>query len=146
MVRKLPQIVTLRQTFSSVVGDRCEEEDKMRMTSHRRAISLLSVALMFLGCTRSPEVRSARSIEAGKKLLQRKDAARATLEFRNAVQATPKNAEAHYQLSLALMAAGDLRNGFVSLHKALDLDPKHTGAQLRYAQLLAETRDPELLK
>jgi tetratricopeptide (TPR) repeat protein len=85
-------------------------------------------------------------MEEGKKLLEKKDPGRAILQFRNAAQATPKNAEAFYQLSLAYFAAGDIRFGVATLRKALELNPKHGPAQLRMAQLMAMTNDPEMLK
>jgi len=107
---------------------------------------LLLIALTFSGCMRSPEARSARYMEAGKKLLQKNDPARAILQFRSAAQTTPRNPEAYYQLGIAFLAAGDLRNGVASLRKALDLNPKHAAAQLRLAQLMASTSDPEVLK
>src|ERR1700682_3556801 len=83
---------------------------------------LLLMALTFSGCMQSPEARSARYMEAGKKLLQKNDAARAILQFRSAAQATPRNPEAYYQLGVALLGTGDLRNGVASLRKALDLN------------------------
>src|ERR1700722_8015649 len=93
-----------------------------------RGILACFLLMMFAlsSCVSSPEAKSARFIEAGKKMLQNKDAPRAILQFRNATQATPKNAEAFYQLGLAYLAAGDLRNGVGNLRKAVDVDPKHT--------------------
>ncbi len=108
------------------------------------ALSFLAMALLLSGCVRSPEAKSATYLEAGKKLLAKNDPNRAILQFRNAVQATPKNAEAYYQLSLADFAAGDLPNGVANLRKALELNPKHRPAQLRMAQLMAMASDPAL--
>lgn len=82
----------------------------------------------------------------GKKLLEKKDAPRAILQFRNAVQANPKDPEAYYQLALACLTAGDVRQGVVALRKTLDLNPKHAGAELHIAQLMAATVDPDMLK
>jgi tetratricopeptide (TPR) repeat protein len=107
---------------------------------------LLSVALAVSGCALSPEAKSAKHIEAGKKLLEKKDATRAILEFRNASQATPRNPEAHYQLGLGYLAAGDLARGLASLRKALELNPKHAGAQLRLASLMAGANDAAWVK
>src|ERR1700734_2921935 len=115
----------------------------------RRKVWLAGVVFIGLAssaCNRSPEARSAKFIAEGKNLLEKKDPARAILQFRNAAQATPKNPEAYYQLGVASLAAGDLRQGVAALRKALDLNPKHAGAQLRLAQLMAETADPGLLK
>jgi len=107
---------------------------------------LLLVALASSACVRSPETKSAASIEAGKKLLEQKDAARAILQFRNATQATPRNPEAHYQLALAYLAAGDLQNGVASLRRALELNPQHGGAQFRLADLMSNASDPDVLQ
>ena len=71
-------------------------------------ILLLAATLALTGCHRSPETRSAAHMEAGKRLMQKNDSARALLEFRNAVQLTPKNPAAYYQLSRAYLATGDV--------------------------------------
>ena len=110
------------------------------------ALSFLAMTLLLSGCARSPEARSAGYLEAGKKLLAKNDPNRAILQFRNAVQATPQNPEAYYQLSLADFTVGDLQNGVASLRKALELNPKHRPAQLRMAQLMAMASDPALVK
>jgi tetratricopeptide (TPR) repeat protein len=110
------------------------------------ALSFFAMALLLSGCVRSPEARSATYLEAGKKLLAKNDPNRAILQFRNAVQTTPKNAEAYYQLSIADLTNGDLPNGVASLRKALELNPKHRPAQLRMAQLMAMASDPALVK
>lgn len=108
--------------------------------------TLLAVGVMFSACVRSPEAKSAAYIESGKKQLAKNDAKRAILEFRNAVKATPNNAEAYYQLSLGYFASGDLTSGIVSLRKTLQLNPKHRPAQLRMAQLMAMASDPALVR
>ena len=102
--------------------------------------------LIAAGCTRSPEARCDAYLARGKQLLEQKDYSRALIEFRNASQAMPNDAEPYYQFSLASFAAGDIQAGVRSLRKALDLNPKHSAAQLRMAQLMASTRDEELLK
>ena len=107
-------------------------------------VILLGVVLG--GCNRSPESRSASHIAAGKRLLEKQDAARATLEFLTAVQATPKNAEANYQLARAYLASGDFMKGVTSLRRALELDPKHAAAGLRLAQLETGADDPKMVR
>ena len=113
---------------------------------HLMAWGVCLLVVLVSSCARSPEARSARYIEAGKKLLQNHDPSRAILELRNAVRTTPNNAEAFYQLGLAYFAAGDLRLGVATLRKALELNPKHGGAQLRMAQLMAMASDQEMVK
>jgi len=104
------------------------------------------MALAFTGCGRSPEAKSARYIDAGKALMQKGNPVRAILEFRNAVQAAPKNAEAYYQLGLAYLARQDYRNAVAGLRQAIALNPKHSAAKLRLAQLMASVSDPGVLK
>ena len=110
------------------------------------AMIFLLMILTFSSCMKSPEAKSAQYLEKGKQLLQQKDVPRAILQFKNAGQATPKNAEVFYQLGLAYMAAGDLRSGVASLRKAIALNPKHAGAQLKMAELMASTNDAGVLK
>ena len=96
--------------------------------------------------TRSPEQQCARFLANGKKYLEQKDHARAANEFRGAAKADPRNAEPHYQLALVSLATGDLSNAAAFLKKTTDLDPKHKDAQLKLAQLLATTRDKEVIE
>jgi cytochrome c-type biogenesis protein CcmH/NrfG len=102
--------------------------------------------LVVIGCGRSPESRRDRHLAKGKELLQRKDFTRAMLEFRNASQAMPNDAEPYYQYGVAAASGRDLRTAALSFRKAVDLNPKHAGAQLKLAELMASTNDPELLK
>jgi len=104
------------------------------------------LGVVLSGCNRSPEAKSASYMAAGKKLLEKHDANRALLQFLNAAQATPRNAEVYYQLARAYLTAGDLKKGVMSLRRALELDPKHAAAQLRLAQLETGANDPEVLK
>jgi len=109
-------------------------------------VSLVVMSLAFTGCVTSAETRSARYIDAGKALMQKHDPIRAALQFRNAAQAAPKNAEAYYQLGLAYLAQRDYRDAVAGLRKAIALDPKHKAAKLRLAELMASVTDPGVLK
>jgi tetratricopeptide (TPR) repeat protein len=112
----------------------------------RALISLAWMALACTGCGRSPEAKSARYIDAGKALMQKGNPVRAILEFHNAVQAAPKNAEAYYQLGLAYLARQDYGNAVGGFRQAIKLNPKHTAAKLRLAELMASVTDPDVLK
>ena len=97
--------------------------------------------LTLAACSRSPRQREARFMDLGKKLLEKKDHTRAALQFRNAIQAMPADAEPYYQLGLTYLMA-DNRNSAVScFRKATELNPKHTAAQLKLAGLLAGSDD-----
>jgi len=88
----------------------------------------------------------ARFLADGKKQLEQKDYARAILQFKNAVQARPKQAEPWYQLALANQAAGDLRAAVACLRKATELNPKHAEAQLRLAGLMTMAGSKEVVE
>lgn len=80
-------------------------------------------------------------MEHGQKLLERRDYARAEIEFRNAAKAMPGDAEPYYRLGLAQLAAGHRGPAAISFRKAAELNPKHAGAQLKLARLQAAGGD-----
>jgi tetratricopeptide (TPR) repeat protein len=111
-----------------------------------QAISAILLVVVGGGCSRSPEAKSAKFVEAGKKLMEKHDVSRAILQFLNAAHATPRDAEVQYQLALAYLAGGDVRKAVGSLRKTLELNPKHTAAQLTLAQLETGANDPDVLR
>ena len=80
-------------------------------------------------------------LHRGENDITRHDYARAVLEFRNATQLDPKNAEPVYQLGLAYLAAGDLNQAGAVLLRATQLNPKHEQAQVKVAELMARNGD-----
>lgn len=101
-----------------------------------------ALLLMLSACSRTPQQREARAMALGQKLLQKKDYSRANLEFRNAIQAAPADAEPYYQLGLTYLAAGNPGSAITCFRKATELNPKHAAAQLKLAGLLATANDP----
>lgn len=111
------------------------------------AVILLSMLAAFsFGCRRSPADRSARFLDAGKALMKKNDFSRALLQFQNAIKASPRNAEAYYQASLAYLQLDDIHNSVGALDKALQLNPKYTVARVQRAQLMISTNNPEAFK
>src|ERR1035441_9330812 len=104
---------------------------------HGKACAVILAGMLLVCCSRSPEARRDKYMEAGKQFLAKKDFSRALLQFKNAAQATPKDAEPYYQMGLAALLLGDLRTGVTSLKRAVGLNPKHAGAQLKLAELMA---------
>lgn len=93
----------------------------------------LSLLLMMGGCAKNPAAKEARFLQRGKALLEKKEYSRASLEFRDAVQAMPRDAEAHYQLALAYIGMRDVQAAVKSLKTTISLSPNHSGAQLKLA-------------
>jgi tetratricopeptide (TPR) repeat protein len=101
--------------------------------------------LLLNGCTTSPQVKEAKALERGKKFAQQKDYARAMLEFKNAARAVPSDAEPYFQMALVSLDSGNTRVAYQMLVKAVELDPRHTGARSRLAELIVERGSAELL-
>jgi tetratricopeptide (TPR) repeat protein len=97
-------------------------------------------------CSRSPQKREAVFLSNGQKHLQARDFERAIIDFRNAVQVMPKDAEPHYQLGLAYLSAGNAQAGARELMNAIKFNPGHVGAQLKVAELMAGSSDPGVVK
>jgi len=113
---------------------------------HRAILYVLLMSVVVSGCMLSPDAKSARYMDSGKKLLQSNDPGRAILQFRNAARATPNNAEVYYQLGLAYVAAQDLNRAGASFAKALELNPRHAPARLGLAQVMTTATNPAIIR
>jgi tetratricopeptide (TPR) repeat protein len=114
------------------------------MSRHSRCrLLLLILLLLAVGCTRSPQAREAGFLRSGAKYLQKKDYARAVLQFQNALQLVPSDADAYYQLGMAYLGTGALELSAQSFRKAIEQKPGYNAAQLRLAELesLSRNRD-----
>ena len=111
----------------------------------RIAIALL-IGCGSIACKTSPQKKEGRYLAAGKALLARKEFARASLEFRNAVQTMPADPEAYYQLGVSYLGAGHLVEAAGSFKKAIDLNPKRSDAQLKLAEIMTATRNRDLVE
>lgn len=109
-------------------------------------IFLILVSVFLAGCARKPAEREAAFLQEGRKHLETKDFARAAIDFRNAIQAMPKDAEAHYQLALAYLGSGNAQTAINELLQAAQLDPKHVGAQLKLAEFMTASQNIDVVK
>ena len=95
-------------------------------------------ASLFIGACSKPQEKAQRYIESGKQFAAKKDYTRAILQFRNAIRAVPKDPEAHYQLALTYLEMGNYPTAISELQLVNQkLDPKHLGARLKLAELMA---------
>jgi len=109
-------------------------------------LCLVLFCAAFSGCQRSPEAREARFLKRGQALVSQKDYARALLEFRNAANAMPKDAEPYYQMGLAYIETGDGPSALRAFQRAVALNPKHAGAQLNMAKFMTASRDENMVQ
>ena len=99
--------------------------------------------LILVGC--SPQSREARFLKRGSQFMEKKDYARALLEFRNAEREMPQDAEPEFQMGLAYLGIGNKAEAFAAFTKAVALNPKHADAQIRLTELAASTNSRKLL-
>lgn len=120
----------------------------MSVSLNRRwsLILLVALAAASFSCLRAAREDYPSLITSGNQFLEKKDYVRAILQFKNAARLEPRNAEPLYRLGLAYLESGSITDGVTSLVKATDLDPKHAGAQLKLAELLANSQDRKLLE
>jgi len=111
---------------------------------------LLAVAVAFglsaAACRRTPEARLARFMASGQRHFEQKDFARAILDYQNAVRLAPSDPEPYYRLALAHLETGNFRTGVALLRKVTELNPKHVGAQVKLAELMATSRRQDILE
>lgn len=98
------------------------------------------------GCTRSPRIKEAAYLKRGLALEARHDSARAILEFKNAIKEMPKDPEAGYQLGMAYLIAGQVRNAIGEFQRVVGIDPKYAPAQLKLADLMLSTHYQDLIR
>jgi tetratricopeptide (TPR) repeat protein len=108
-------------------------------------IAFLALTGLFLaGC--SPAPREARFMKRGKAYLEKKDYARAVIEFHNAAKIMPTDAEPYLQEGVAYIGLENYRLAFRALTRATQLDPKNVAAQVKLTQLLSASQAVEYLR
>jgi len=98
------------------------------------------------GCRTSPEAKEARFLKRGQTLLAQKDYPRAVLEFRSAAGVMPKDAEPYYRMGLAYLGSGDVASAARSFQRATALNPQHSAAQLKLAELMAISHNEQYIR
>src|ERR1700691_1788471 len=116
------------------------------MRFERRVLGVVAAILTLSACNQSSEAKEAKFLEKGRKEFLRKNYAVAILHFKNASAAKPWDAEPHYQLGLSYMAGSDLRSAAADFRKATEINPRHTGAQLKLAELMDDSRNAKSLE
>ncbi|MGA2723319.1 MAG: tetratricopeptide repeat protein [Bryobacteraceae bacterium] len=108
--------------------------------------ALAGIAILTLSGCANPAEKEAKFLESGKRMLARQDYQRAVIQFRNAVQAMPRDPEAFYQLALAYLGHGSYVEAVQALRQASSLDPKHVPTQLKLAELMTSSHNREVLE
>src|SRR6185503_12379455 len=83
----------------------------------------------------TPEVKRDRYLQKAREYVKQSKHSEAIVEFRNAVKADPRSAEARVELAKALVKRGDLRGAYGELVRAVDLKPDFIKARYELASL-----------
>ena len=92
-------------------------------------------AIMLAGCS-SPADREARALKRGNEYFAAGNYEKARVEYRNALQAVPNDAEARYRNGLVLEKMGEVREAAQFYLGATEAEPKYEVARKALARLL----------
>ena len=104
------------------------------MKNFKRTVLAALLTGMISGCG-SAEDSSERFIESGKELMEQGEFDKARLEFRNALQINPLEAEGYYQLALIDEKNQKWKGMYSNLVTVESLDPNHVPAIIKLGQL-----------
>ncbi|MCB2426643.1 tetratricopeptide repeat protein [Methylophaga pinxianii] len=104
------------------------------MKNFKRTVLAALLTGMISGCG-SAEDSSQRFIESGKELMEQGEFDKARLEFRNALQINPLEAEGYYQLALIDEKNQKWKGMYSNLVTVESLDPNHVPAIVKLGQL-----------
>jgi tetratricopeptide (TPR) repeat protein len=114
----------------------------------RRIIILIVVVLLLGGggvyyykLGGSPDVKRDRALGKARKYMAEAKVREAILEYRNALSADPRSAEAHYEFGMALLRQGDGQAGYRELVRAKDLKPDFSLARYRLGIMYVANKD-----
>lgn len=114
--------------------------DRFKYSPSSRVKKALAICLLAM-LTACAEEDPQQFIQEGKALFEKGDLEGARVQFKNALQANPKLAEAYYGMALL----DEKKPDYVVLRKDLQevvvLDPSHYDAQVKLGFLLAEQKD-----
>lgn len=108
-----------------------------------KIITIAALVMSIASCG-GKEERKEKYLEKGKAYLQEKNYDKARIELKNVLQIDPKYAEAYFILGQIGEKKKELRKAVGDYKKAIELDPKQTGAKVKLARIYAIAGTKEL--
>ena len=99
-----------------------------------QSLAILTIAALLVGCG-GAAARKNGYIAKGQVYLAAHNYAKARLEFRNALQLDPNDAQASYLAGQAAQHLGNVREAVQMYQEAIQSDPKHLGARAQLGLL-----------
>ncbi|HXP64552.1 MAG TPA: tetratricopeptide repeat protein, partial [Steroidobacteraceae bacterium] len=107
------------------------------------ALPLLALAVLSsVGCG-GAEARKSSHIEKGQAYLVAGNVEKARVEFQNALQIAPKDAQARFEMGVIEEKLAKPREAAQFYQGAIDIDPDHQGARTNLARLYLFARQPD---
>ena len=102
---------------------------------------VLAATLAFVAACDDPKKSEAEHFNRGKAYFEEKQYDKARVEFQNAYQINPTNAEALYHIGLIAEARQKWREAFVAYSKVENQNPNHVGAIIRLGRVFLLAND-----
>jgi tetratricopeptide (TPR) repeat protein len=96
-----------------------------------------------IGCSRNPQARSDKLVRSGDHYFGQGRYEEASIEYRNALQADPKSAVAHYSLAITDTKLGDWTGAVKELERTVELQPSNVQARLDLGNIILAGKDFE---
>ena len=103
----------------------------------------ISVLVLALAACGGPQARKASYLASGRRYFAEHNYIEARLEFRNAVQVDPNDAEASFLAGEAAERLGDVREAAQMFQAAIESNDKHLGARAQLARIYAYSGAPD---
>lgn len=107
-------------------------------------VASVSALLLLSACGGGAPERKEQYIERGREHVTAGDYEKARLEFQNALQVDPKDAEAQFLLGQVIQKLGEPAAAVARFQAVLEISPDHAGARSALARLYALAGLPEL--
>src|SRR5579872_1292864 len=107
----------------------------------RLVLPLGLIAVLFVGCSRDPNVRKQKYFESGQHYLDKGQYREAAIQYKNAVQIDSTYGNAHYGLAQAFLKLQQWNPAYQELARTLELEPNNYQARIDLANLLMAGRD-----
>jgi len=100
-----------------------------------RLVLLCLMFVSFCSCSGTPEELAAKHTRRGDEYVQKEKYREAVIEYKNAVKAKPDDGTLHWKLAQASLEAKDIRNAYLELQKAVEINPKNYEALGKLGEL-----------
>ena len=100
-----------------------------------RMLILLGITVLLVSACSSPAEREAKALRRGNDYLEAGNLEKARIEYRNALQAVPNDAEARYRNGVLYERLGQIREAAQYYLGATEVDAKHEAARKALARL-----------